>query len=122
MKQVLNIIFTDTAISQIQLIKENDFTLMDKEFRLTIGGKECDGFTYQMGFDDVTDKDLSFQVNGTTVVMDEFTHHYCREGIIDYFIDPDQNEDGFIYTNPNQEKYHKKFFKDESMTPKHLDK
>lgn len=122
MDKEIKIIITDTAKSQIQLIKENDFTLVDQEFRLTIGGKECDGFTYQMGFDSVKPQDLEFQIGSAKIIMDEFTHHYCQEGIIDFFIDPDQNVDGFIFENQNQDKYYKKFFEDESMAPGHLDK
>ena len=41
---------TEAAFEQIRLIKSNDFTLDGHSFRLKIGGKGCDGFTYDTGF------------------------------------------------------------------------
>lgn len=111
---------SDDAYSQLQLMIENDFTLEGKVIRLTISGKECDGFVYQIGFDQahkddliVRDKDLEFH-------LDPFSAHYMKDIQVDYIIDPKTGEDGFVVENLNQENFTGKFFKDEEMTPKHL--
>ncbi|MCO4755071.1 MAG: hypothetical protein KC478_11360, partial [Bacteriovoracaceae bacterium] len=51
------------------------------------------------------------------IILDPFTAHYCKEGSLDFLLNPKSNEDGFVFINFNEEKYHGKFFKDESMAP-----
>ena len=41
---------TKVAYDQLRLIKKNDFTVHEKELRIAIKGKECDGFTYEVFF------------------------------------------------------------------------
>lgn len=112
---------SDAALRQIKLIEENDFTLEGKTFRLKIGGKGCDGFTYEMGFDLKTSDDqvLSYSSNygEVSLLVDSFTAHYCKEGHLDFLFNPKTLEDGFVFINNNEDKYVGKFFKDESMLP-----
>lgn len=112
---------TDSAFAQIKLIKENDFTLKGLEFRLKIGGKGCDGFTYDTGFSEFHEDDyiLEFEHKGEKlkILLDDFTAFYCKEGSLDYFFIPHENEDGFFFTNTNEFKHHGKFFKDGDYVP-----
>ncbi|MBC74444.1 MAG: hypothetical protein CME64_00355 [Halobacteriovoraceae bacterium] len=112
-----NIQVSKAALEQIKLIKENDYTLNDEKFRLKIGGKGCDGFTYDTGFSTPLEDDVELEFGEVKVILDPFTAHYCKEGSLDFLLNPKTNEDGFVFINFNEEKYHGKFFKDESMAP-----
>ena len=122
-----NILFTDSALIQIGLILENDFTVENKVFRIKIDGKGCEGFTYAMGFSDKDKGDNNRTYSNPmgekeiVIAMDPFTTFYVKNARIDFLLDPELNEDGFTLFNYDQEKYHGKFFKDESMVPSHLE-
>lgn len=115
---------TKEAINQLNLIKENDYTIQDKIVRVTISGKECDGFVYSIGFDeihpdDIVVKDITFSYE---VHMDPFTAHYLKNGKIDFVLDLENNTDGFTVINFDQDLFKGKFFKDETLEPLHLKK
>ena len=116
-RQDFNLQLSRAAYNQIRLIKENDHTLSGLEFRLKIGGKGCDGFTYETGFSEPFADDIVLEFEGLKVLLDPFTAHYCREGSLDFLLNPKTNEDGFVFVNFNEEQYHGKFFKDPSMAP-----
>ncbi len=106
--------FTSEALSQLKLILENDFTLSGKYLRILISGKGCDGFTYSVGFADFHEEDLSIEVdndNSLEVIMDPFTAFYLNETHIDYVLDLENDNEGFVVTNKDQKKYHGKFWK-----------
>lgn len=117
---------TEAAFEQIQLIKSNDFTIEDHFFRLKIGGKGCDGFTYDTGFS-VKDSDdhlitfINEKKIKLTLLIDKFTYFYSKEGLIDYVLDPNINQDGFIFNNKNENIYSGKFFKEETLVPTQSD-
>ena len=117
----VNIMATDSALMQIKIILENDFTLENMVFRVSIGGKGCDGFTYQTGFTapHIDDVILSYPVGPAIVAihMDPFTAHYFNRGRIDYLLDPTSNKDGFVIENYDEANYVGKFFKDETKMP-----
>lgn len=121
----IQINITRAAANQIQLIYQNDFTIEGMSFRIKIGGKGCDGFTYDTGFSLPLEDDLvleyKFEENKVKVIIDPFTAHYCQEAELDYLLNPNNNEDGFVFLNKNEHLYAGKFFKDESLVPKHLD-
>ena len=112
-----NIQISDEALSQLRLIKENDFTVAGKVLRLSIGGKGCDGFTYQLGFTHSTENDVTVDLGNLILHLDPLVATYCKEGHIEYFFDFETDTDGFAFINKNQHKYKGKFFKDESMQP-----
>ena len=117
----IKIELTDAAYKQIQLIQENDFTLEEHTFRLKIGGKGCDGFTYETGFSKKVSDDLTleYEHNDTklNILIDSFAAFYCKSGILDFFIIPHENEDGFFFINKNEDKHVGKFFKDGDNVP-----
>lgn len=112
-----NIEISQAALKQINLIRDNDYTLEGMEFRVKIGGKGCDGFTYDTGFSQPHTDDVELLYQGTKVLLDPFTAYYCKEGSLDFLLNPKTNEDGFVFVNFKEEDYHGKFFKDESMAP-----
>lgn len=113
----INIEMTELAAKQLKLIIENDYTIEDKIFRLKIDGKECHGFTYALGFTDPHQDDLVYRVQGIDIRLDPFTAFYCKQGVIEYLFDMDENREGFYFTNQNENQYRGKFFKNLDKVP-----
>lgn len=112
------LMITEGAADQIQLILENDFTLGGKVFRITIDGKGCDGFTYATGFTNADENDTVITSRETRVHIDPFTAFYLKKGALDYGFDTQGSEDGFIVTNFDQGNFEGKFWKDnEGLEP-----
>lgn len=119
----LNVFVTDSAIRQIQLMQENDYTLAGLSFRVKIGGKGCGGFTYEAGFtapheEDIVVvkhyKEIAFDLK---LLIDPFTAFYTQSFTLDYLLDPASNEEGFIVQNAAEGSHKGKFFKDETRLP-----
>ena len=119
--QDINLRISDTAANQILLISENDYTLKGHLFRIKIGGKGCEGFTYEAGFSEKTEDDLVINPgpphHEIKILMDPFTAFYTQELTLDYVFDPQTFEDGFVIKNAAEGSHRGKFFKDESKLP-----
>jgi len=119
----IKIFVTDSAVRQIQLMLENDYTLQGLSFRVKIGGKGCEGFTYETGFSEKHEDDLIIINNyplinyELTILIDPFTAFYTQEFTIDYLLDTTNNDEGFIIKNAADGQHRGKFFKDESRLP-----
>ena len=119
----INLFVTDSAVRQIQVMQENDYTLEGLSFRIKIGGKGCEGFTYDTGFSEPHGDDLvikkSFPLINfeLTLLMDPFTAYYTQELTLDYLLDTTNNEEGFIVNNAADGQHRGKFFKDENKLP-----
>lgn len=119
----IKLFITDSAVRQIQLMKENDYTLEGLEFRIKIGGKGCGGFTYDTGFsehhqdDFVIERDYPLINFRLRILMDPFTAFYTQEATLDYLLDPQNNEEGFVVNNAREGEHRGKFFKDETKLP-----
>lgn len=120
------VIFSELAFSQLELIIENDLTLKGKYLRLLISGKGCDGFSYSVGFTDWNDDDLMIsiktakrpQIDTIQIIMDPFTAFYLQKCSVDYIQDFANNNEGFVVTNHNQDTFAGKFWrKDETKIP-----
>ncbi len=115
---------TPRALEQIQLILKNDYTVEGQFFRVQISGKGCSGFNYNVGFSDKSEDDVEIKIwvkeksQYFTLIMDAFTAFYFYQGTIDYQLDLESGEDGFVIMNTNEQKYFGKFFKDETLVPK----
>ena len=114
---------SDSAVRQIQLMQENDYTLEGLSFRIKIGGKGCGGFTYDTGFSEFHADDLVIEADyplinyKLKVLIDPFTAFYTMDSTLDYLLDPTNNEEGFVVTNAADGEHKGKFFKDESKLP-----
>jgi Fe-S cluster assembly iron-binding protein IscA len=106
------------AADQISLLKLNDYTLSELDFRIKIGGKGCGGFTYETGFSQRRADDLILNLNECVIIMDPFTVFYTQSASVDFKLDLNLNEDGFVVENHAGTKYAGKFFKDTSLIPK----
>jgi len=119
----ISLLVTDSAVRQIQLMQEHDYTLEGLQFRIKIGGKGCGGFTYDTGFSEshaddlVIEKDYPIINFKLTVLIDPFTAFYTQNSTLDYLLDSQSNEEGFVVTNAADGEHKGKFFKDESKLP-----
>lgn len=119
----IQLLITDSAVRQIQLMLENDFTLEGLSFRIKIGGKGCGGFTYDTGFSERHEDDLvirkSYPLIGAEleILMDPFTAFYTQDATLDYLLDVTSNEEGFVVTNAHEGEHKGKFYKDETKLP-----
>lgn len=119
----IKLFVTDSAVRQIQVMQENDYTLEGLSFRIKIGGKGCEGFTYDTGFSELHEDDLVIKqkyplINfHLTVLMDPFTAFYTQELTLDYLLDTTNNEEGFIVNNAADGQHRGKFFKDDGRLP-----
>lgn len=118
---------SDSAFQQILLMQRHDYTLNGMSFRIKIGGKGCDGFTYETGFsvkqaDDVVVRHSALsldtkQTEEIEILMDPFTAFYTQVARLDHAINTETQEEGFLLTNHNQALHRGKFYKDTSMVP-----
>jgi Fe-S cluster assembly iron-binding protein IscA len=119
----IKLFVTDSAVRQIQLMQDNDYTLEGLSFRIKIGGKGCEGFTYDTGFSEPHPDDLVIRQKydlihfELTVLIDPFTAFYTQEVTLDYLLDTNNNEEGFIVNNAADGQHRGKFFKDENKLP-----
>jgi iron-sulfur cluster insertion protein len=119
----IKLFVTDSAVRQIQLMQDNDYTLEGLSFRIKIGGKGCEGFTYDTGFSELHPDDLVIKQKydvihfELTVLIDPFTAFYTQELTLDYLLDTTNNEEGFIVNNAADGQHRGKFFKDEGKLP-----
>ena len=106
---------SSAAAFQLSLMIENDFTLEGKVLRLSIDGKECNGFTYALGFTSPHENDviypLHFEGMEIALHMDPLVVAYCKNGKIDYWFDPIQGIDLLYFENEEQKQFEGKFFK-----------
>lgn len=122
-----NLEISESALQQIILIQRHDYTLKGLSFRIKIGGKGCDGFTYEIGFAPKQSDDLVIchtamalddkKEERIEIVMDPFTAFYTQVAKLDYRLDPNMQDEGFILTNLNESLYKGKFYKDVTMVP-----
>jgi Fe-S cluster assembly iron-binding protein IscA len=108
-----SILFSERAVQEWELIIENDFTLEGKQLRITIDGKECDGFTYAVGFDDKTDEDFEISIEGIDhkLVIDPFAAFYLQVATVDFVQDFSQDAEGFVVVNHSQRHFYGKFWR-----------
>jgi iron-sulfur cluster assembly protein len=93
---------TPTAIAEIKrLMAEPGF---DNNNRLRIGvkGGGCSGMTYVLGFDQPTEKDERFEIDGIPCIMDKTHGIYLMGMEVDW--QDGLNSRGFTFNNPNASK------------------
>ncbi|MBF0256664.1 MAG: iron-sulfur cluster assembly accessory protein [Gammaproteobacteria bacterium] len=68
--------------------------------RLAATTKADGGLDYRMGFDEVTDEDISFKTEGVEVVMEPEYVPLLDETTLDYVVLDGEEEPQFIFINP----------------------
>lgn len=109
------ITFSEMALLEIFLLLENDFSDKKRGFRISVGGKGCDGFSYTAGLSEIDPKDtkIEFMAKGKRffLLLDPFISFYFKNATIDFYQDPTKDIEGFIINNLDQKKFAGKFWK-----------
>jgi iron-sulfur cluster insertion protein len=90
---------TDVAASKVNEIRQAEAIEPQMALRLRVVGGGCAGFSYDLYFDEATEVDRRFPINGVDVVVDEMSLMYLVGTEIDY-VEGLQGA-GFKFNNPN---------------------
>lgn len=90
---------TTLAASKVNEIRQAEGIDNTQLLRLRVVGGGCAGFSYDLYFDEPTEVDRQFEVNGVNVVVDEMSLMYLVGTEVDY-VEGLQGA-GFKFNNPN---------------------
>jgi iron-sulfur cluster assembly accessory protein len=90
---------TDLAATKVNEIRNAEAIEPNMALRLRVVGGGCAGFSYDLYFDETTEVDRRFPINGVDVVVDEMSLMYLAGTVIDY-VEGLQGA-GFKFNNPN---------------------
>jgi len=93
------ITLTDGAVIQLKRLFTEKSVPEGYGLRIGIKGGGCSGFSYVLGFDEKTDKDDEFDINGITVYMEKSHGLYLLGMEVDWL--EGLNNRGFVFNNPN---------------------
>lgn len=93
------ILLTEGAIDQLNQIRLQEGIPDDYYLRVGVKGGGCSGFSYVLGFDQATDNDDRFEINGVQVIMNKAHAIYLLGMEVD-FVNGLSNR-GFTFNNPN---------------------
>ena len=93
---------TETAKKEIRrLMNEAGFDTT-QYLRVGVKGGGCSGMTYVLGFDQKTEKDEMFEIDGISCIMDRAHGIYLTGMEVDW--QDGLNSRGFTFNNPNASK------------------
>ncbi|MFN8280668.1 MAG: iron-sulfur cluster assembly accessory protein [Saprospiraceae bacterium] len=93
------IMISESAISQLKRIREEQNIPMEFGLRVGVKGGGCSGFSYILGFDARKEQDQVFEIDGLTILMDK-AHGLYLAGMQIEWVDGLNNR-GFSFINPN---------------------
>ncbi|HFA49405.1 MAG TPA: iron-sulfur cluster assembly accessory protein [Bacteroidetes bacterium] len=93
------ITLTEGAIKQLKRIRDEQGISAKHGVRIGVKGGGCSGFTYVLGFDEKTEKDDEFEIDGLRVFMEKAHAIYLLGMEIDW-VEGLSNR-GFSFNNPN---------------------
>jgi len=90
---------TEGAIRQIRRLMEQEGFDPSQKLRVGVKGGGCSGMTYILGFDQPTEKDKAFEIEGIGCIMNTAHEMYVYGMEIDW--QDGLNNRGFTFKNPN---------------------
>jgi iron-sulfur cluster assembly protein len=90
---------TDSALQQLQRIREQEKIADDHGLRIGVKGGGCSGFSYVLGFDVRKEQDDIYEIGGIKVFMQKSHLIYLMGMEIDWY--EGLNNRGFVFNNPN---------------------
>ena len=91
--------FTQGAINEInRLMNEPSFD-GKKQLRVGVKGGGCSGMTYVLDFEEKTDKDETYEIEGIHFIVDKSHNLYLAGMQVDW--QGGLNSRGFTFNNPN---------------------
>jgi iron-sulfur cluster assembly protein len=97
--ETLPLTLSDSAVSQLKRIREEQQIPVDLGLRVGVKGGGCSGFSYVLGFDQGQEDDMRFSTQGLDILMNK-AHALYLIGIQIDWVDGLNNR-GFTFTNPN---------------------
>jgi iron-sulfur cluster assembly accessory protein len=94
--------FTAGAIEEIRRLMSAEGFDKSNFLRIGVKGGGCSGLSYILGFDQKTDKDEVFELDGLTFIMNKAHGIYLMGMEIDW--QGGLNSRGFTFSNPNASK------------------
>lgn len=92
--------FTASAIAELgRLIQEEIQNQSQKMLRIGVKGGGCSGLSYVLEFDQKTDEDEIYNMDGLTFIMNKSHQLYLYGMQVDW--QGGLNSRGFTFTNPN---------------------
>lgn len=93
---------TPTAIAEIKRLMAAPGFDNAQQLRVGVKGGGCSGMTYVLGFDNKTEKDSSFEIDGIPCIMEKAHGIYLMGMEVDW--QDGLNSRGFTFNNPNASK------------------
>lgn len=90
---------TEGAVTQLRRLMEEKNVPEHYGLRIGVKGGGCSGFSYLLGFDEKTEKDEEYTVNGIKVYMEKAHGIYLLGMEVDWL--EGLNNRGFTFSNPN---------------------
>jgi iron-sulfur cluster assembly protein len=90
---------TAGAILEIRKLMNAEGFDATQKLRIGVKGGGCSGMTYVLGFDQATDKDSHFEIDGIGCIMDKSHEMYLYGMQVDW--QDGLNNRGFTFKNPN---------------------
>lgn len=94
--------FTSSAVAELKRLMNEDGFDKTNVLRVGVKGGGCSGMTYILAFDNITDKDESFEIEGIPCVMEKSHGIYLMGMQVDW--QGGLNSRGFTFNNPNASK------------------
>ncbi|HFA50272.1 MAG TPA: iron-sulfur cluster assembly accessory protein [Bacteroidetes bacterium] len=93
------VMFTEGAVKALKGIEAEQDIPKNYGLRVGVKGGGCSGFSYVLGFDEQTEKDDVFEIEGIRVLIEK-THFMYLAGMEIDWVDGLENR-GFSFNNPN---------------------
>ncbi|GJM60191.1 iron-sulfur cluster assembly accessory protein [Persicobacter diffluens] len=91
---------TEKAISQLQVLRQEEGKDENHHLRVSVKGGGCSGLMYDLGFDDkVVESDQVFEDKGVKILVDKKSLLYLLGTTLDF--SDGLNGKGFQFINPN---------------------
>ena len=90
------------AVEEIRRLMNDENFDKNQSLRLGVKGGGCSGMTYVLGFDQKTEKDDSFEIDGISIIMERSHGIYLMGMEVDW--QGGLNSRGFTFNNPNASK------------------
>lgn len=90
---------TEPALAEFKRLMVDKQVPVGNGLRVGVKGGGCAGFSYILGFDNPTDQDEKYELDGITVLVNRAHAMYLQGIEIDYHNGLDAR--GFIFNNPN---------------------
>jgi len=90
---------SDGAVKELKRLMSEPGFDASKKLRIGVKGGGCSGLSYVLGFDEVQDSDVDFDINGIPCIMNKNHELYLYGMQIDW--EDGLNSRGFTFKNPN---------------------